>query len=85
MLIVGSSMVGMSLAVFLASQGIKSLACERHASTAIHPRAAFFISRTLEIYRAFGLMKTMLTESEKFASPVSLLIYLDITTLMPES
>ena len=46
-------MVGMSLAVFLASQGIKPLA--------------------------------MLTESEKFASPVSLLIYLDITTRMPES
>jgi len=64
-LIVGSSMVGMSLSVFLASQGIKTLACEKHASTAIHPRAAFFISRTIEIYRSFDLMQTMLTESEK--------------------
>jgi 2-polyprenyl-6-methoxyphenol hydroxylase-like FAD-dependent oxidoreductase len=58
-------MVGMSLAVFLASQGTKTLACERHASTAIHPRAAFFISRTIEIFRSFGLMKSMLIESEK--------------------
>ena len=64
-LIVGSSMVGMSLSVFLASQGIKTLACEKHASTAIHPRAAFFISRTIEIYRSFDLMQIMLTESEK--------------------
>ena len=63
-------MVGMSLSIMLAAQGVKTLACERHASTAIHPRAAFFISRTIEIFRALGLMKTMLDESEKYV-PVS--------------
>jgi putative polyketide hydroxylase len=62
---VGSSMVGMSLSIMLAAQGVKTLACERHASTAIHPRAAFFISRTIKIFRALGLIETILEEPKK--------------------
>jgi 2-polyprenyl-6-methoxyphenol hydroxylase-like FAD-dependent oxidoreductase len=59
-------MVGMSLSIMLAAQGIRTIAFERHASTAIHPRAALFLSRTIEIFRSFGMMKTILEESEKY-------------------
>ena len=54
-LIVGGSLVGLSTAVFLGTHGVECLAVERHAGTAIHPRAAHFNQRTIEIYRSFGL------------------------------
>jgi 2-polyprenyl-6-methoxyphenol hydroxylase-like FAD-dependent oxidoreductase len=54
-LIVGGSLVGLSTAVFLGSHGVRCLAVERHAGTAIHPRAAHFNQRTTEIYRSVGL------------------------------
>lgn len=42
-LIVGSSMVGMTLSVLLAKHGLEGcMTVEKHASTAIHPRAAYF-------------------------------------------
>lgn len=42
-LIIGASMVGMTLSALLAKHGVKGcIAVERHASTAIHPRAAYF-------------------------------------------
>jgi 2-polyprenyl-6-methoxyphenol hydroxylase-like FAD-dependent oxidoreductase len=54
-LIVGGSLVGLSTAAFLAWHGVECLAVERHEGTAIHPRAAHFNQRTIEIYRSFGL------------------------------
>jgi 2-polyprenyl-6-methoxyphenol hydroxylase-like FAD-dependent oxidoreductase len=54
-LIVGGSLVGLSTALFLGWHGVPSLVAERHAGTAIHPRAAHFNQRTIEIYRSFGL------------------------------
>ena len=54
-LIVGGSLVGLSTALFLAHHGIRSLVVERHPGTAIHPRAAMFNQRTLELYRTVGL------------------------------
>jgi 2-polyprenyl-6-methoxyphenol hydroxylase-like FAD-dependent oxidoreductase len=54
-LIVGGSLVGLSAAVFLGHHGIPSLVLERHAGTAIHPRAAAVTQRTMENYRAVGL------------------------------
>ena len=54
-LIVGGSLVGLSTAVFLGHHGIPSLVLERHAGTAIHPRAAAVTQRTMENYRAVGL------------------------------
>ena len=42
-LIVGASMVGMTLAALLAKHGVREcIAIEKHSSTAIHPRAALF-------------------------------------------
>ena len=55
MLIVGGSLVGLSTSLLLASKDVSSLTVERHPGTAIHPRAAMFNQRTIEIYRSLGL------------------------------
>lgn len=65
-LIIGSSMVGMTLSTLLAQHGIRDcITIERHASTAIHPRAALFHPRTMQIYRELGLYEEMYAESRK--------------------
>ena len=51
----GGSLVGLSSSLLLASKGVPSLTVERHPGTAIHPRAAMFNQRTIEIYRSVGL------------------------------
>lgn len=38
-LIVGGSLVGLTLAALLSKYGIKCMVIEKHPSTAIHPRA----------------------------------------------
>ncbi len=48
-LVIGASMVGMTLVALLAKHGVREcIAVEKHASTAIHPRAALF-HRMLEL------------------------------------
>ncbi|HEY1597582.1 MAG TPA: FAD-dependent monooxygenase, partial [Thermoleophilaceae bacterium] len=64
-LIAGGSMVGLSVAAFLGWQGVRSLAVERHGGTAIHPRAAHFHLRTLEVFRATGLEPEVRQKSEE--------------------
>jgi 2-polyprenyl-6-methoxyphenol hydroxylase-like FAD-dependent oxidoreductase len=54
-LVVGGSLVGLSAALFLAQQGVDVLTVERHAGTAIHPRAGHLHLRTLELMRSVGL------------------------------
>jgi 2-polyprenyl-6-methoxyphenol hydroxylase-like FAD-dependent oxidoreductase len=54
-LIVGGSLVGLTTAMLLGHHGVASLSIERHAGTAIHPRAGHFQLRTLEILRQVGL------------------------------
>jgi 2-polyprenyl-6-methoxyphenol hydroxylase-like FAD-dependent oxidoreductase len=54
-LIVGGSLVGLSAAAFLAWHGIPTLNVERHAGTAVHPRAGHFQLRTMEVLRSIGL------------------------------
>jgi len=53
--VVGGSLVGLSASVLLASHGVHHLLVERHRGTAIHPRAASFHQRTIEIFRSVGL------------------------------
>jgi 2-polyprenyl-6-methoxyphenol hydroxylase-like FAD-dependent oxidoreductase len=48
-LIVGGSLVGLSTALFLGRRGVPSFLVERHPGTAIHPRAAHFSQRTIEV------------------------------------
>src|SRR5689334_25059587 len=54
-LIVGGSLVGLSTSLFLAQHGVPHLVVERHPGTAIHPRAAFLMQRTVELFRAAGI------------------------------
>ena len=54
-LVVGGSLVGLTTAALLARQGVRPLVVERHAGTAIHPRAGHFQIRTIEILREMGL------------------------------
>jgi 2-polyprenyl-6-methoxyphenol hydroxylase-like FAD-dependent oxidoreductase len=64
-LIIGGSLVGLSTAMWLGLHGVPSLAVERHASTAIHPRAGHFQLRTVEILRAAGLEQEVRRRSEE--------------------
>src|SRR5215211_405895 len=54
-LIVGGSLVGLTTAALLGHHGVPALAVERHAGTAIHPRAGHFQLRTMELLRQLGL------------------------------
>ncbi len=58
-LVIGGSLVGLSTSVLLASHGIRHLLVERHRGTAIHPRAASFHQRTMEIFRSVGLQEAV--------------------------
>ncbi|WP_131781665.1 FAD-dependent monooxygenase [Legionella gresilensis] len=53
--IIGAGPVGLSTAIGLANQGIKSILIERHASTTDHPKARGVNTRTMEIFRLWGI------------------------------
>src|SRR5690348_11238294 len=53
--VVGGSLVGLSTSVLLASYHVPHLLVESHEGTAIHPRAASFHQRTMEVFRSVGL------------------------------
>ena len=46
-LIVGGSVVGLSLAALLAHHGVQNLVVEKHSSTAIHPRATVMMRKSI--------------------------------------
>src|SRR6185312_9263254 len=54
-LVVGGSLVGLTASVLLGRHGVPHILIERHRGTAIHPRAAAFHQRTLEIFRNAGI------------------------------
>ena len=54
-LIAGGSLVGMSTAMLLGGHRIESMVVERHPGAAIHPRAAFIMQRSMEIFRGAGI------------------------------
>ena len=54
-LIVGGSLVGLTTAMLLGDLGVPSMSVERHAGTAIHPRAGHFQLGTMEMVRQVGL------------------------------
>lgn len=56
-LVVGGSLVGLTASALLASQGVRHMLVERHRGTAIHPRAASFHQRTMEVFRSIGLQQ----------------------------
>src|SRR3954471_6555509 len=54
-LIAGGSLVGLTASALLAAQGVPHMLVERHRGTAIHPRAASFHQRTMEVFRELGI------------------------------
>ena len=62
-LVMGGSLVGMSLGMLLAHHGIRAIVAERHRGTAIHPRAAQITQRTMEIFRSVGIEQTICARS----------------------
>jgi 2-polyprenyl-6-methoxyphenol hydroxylase-like FAD-dependent oxidoreductase len=62
-LIVGGSLVGLTTAMLLGHHGVHALSVERHAGTAIHPRAGHFQLRTMELLRQLGLEQKVRTKS----------------------
>jgi 2-polyprenyl-6-methoxyphenol hydroxylase-like FAD-dependent oxidoreductase len=58
-LIAGGSLTGLSTSTLLAWHGVPHLMVESHTGTAIHPRAASFHQRTMEIFRSVGLQRTV--------------------------
>jgi 2-polyprenyl-6-methoxyphenol hydroxylase-like FAD-dependent oxidoreductase len=68
-LIVGGSLVGLTTAMLLGHHGVASLSVERHAGTAIHPRAGHFQLRTMEVLRQLGLEDRVREKSLEMYSP----------------
>ena len=64
-LIVGSSLVGMSTALLLGHHGVPALAVEHHRGTAIHPRAAQITQRSMEILRLVGIEQIVREKSDE--------------------
>lgn len=54
-LVVGGGPVGLSAAVELSRHGIRTLLVEKHAGTSIFPKARLITTRTMEIFRSWGI------------------------------
>jgi len=54
-LIVGGGPAGLAMALFLARAGVPAVLLERHASTALVPRATHVSRRSMELFRLAGL------------------------------
>ena len=64
-LVIGGSLVGLTTSVLLAAHGVPHMLIERHRGTAIHPRAASFHQRTMEIFRSLGLQRAVEAAAER--------------------
>lgn len=58
-IIVGGGPVGLSAAICLAQQGIKSILIEKHPTTTNHPKARGVNGRSMELFRSWGLEEQM--------------------------
>ena len=54
-LIVGAGPAGLCSSISLSRLGVRSLVVERHASTSIHPKATGISTRTMELFRSWGI------------------------------
>jgi len=64
-LIVGGSLVGLTTSMLLGRHGVRHILVERHRGTAIHPRAAAFHQRTMEIFRDGGVQQAVEQAADK--------------------
>lgn len=54
-LIVGAGPAGLTSAIVLSRFGIRTLLVERHPSTSVHPKATAISTRTMELFREWGI------------------------------
>jgi 2-polyprenyl-6-methoxyphenol hydroxylase-like FAD-dependent oxidoreductase len=76
-LIAGGGLVGLSMAMFLAQHGVKSVVIEQLRTSSKLPRAAFFHMRTFELFRAAGIEAEVRSQSEKEFRPDGAIVALD--------
>jgi 2-polyprenyl-6-methoxyphenol hydroxylase-like FAD-dependent oxidoreductase len=71
-LIVGAGPAGLCSSILLARRGIRSLVVERHSSTSIHPKATAISTRTMELFRTWGIEPRIrqLELTARFASSI---------------
>jgi putative polyketide hydroxylase len=58
-LVTGGGTVGLSAAMFLAFQGVKTVLVERHSGIPPHPRAVGWTPRTMELFRTVGIAQLL--------------------------
>jgi 2-polyprenyl-6-methoxyphenol hydroxylase-like FAD-dependent oxidoreductase len=75
--IAGGGLIGLSTAMFLAQQGIASIAIERLRGGSPLPRAAHFHMRTLELFRVAGIEEEVKQRSEDDFLPEGAIIAMD--------
>jgi len=75
--IAGGGLIGLSAAMFLAQQGVASLAVERLRGGSPLPRAAHFHLRTLELFRLAGIEDEVKRRSEDDFLPEGAIIAMD--------
>jgi 2-polyprenyl-6-methoxyphenol hydroxylase-like FAD-dependent oxidoreductase len=76
-LITGGGLVGLSTAMFLAQQGVASIALERLRGGSQVPRAAHFHLRTLELFRQADIEDAVKRTSEEEFLPEGAIIAMD--------
>ena len=71
-LIVGAGPAGLCSSILLSRLGVRSLVVERHASTSIHPKATGISTRTMELFRSWGIERRIreAAMSVRFSSSV---------------
>ena len=75
--IAGGGLIGLSTAMFLAQQGIASIAVERLKGGSPLPRAAHFHMRTLELFRLAGIEDEVKRRWEEDFLPEGAIIAMD--------
>ncbi|MFE2096681.1 FAD-dependent oxidoreductase [Streptomyces sp. NPDC059468] len=66
-LIVGGSLVGLSMSVFLGRLGVRHMLVERHSGTSVHPRGRGNNVRTMELFRVAGIEPDIRTAASLLA------------------
>jgi 2-polyprenyl-6-methoxyphenol hydroxylase-like FAD-dependent oxidoreductase len=67
--IAGGGLIGLTTAMFLARQGVRSVALERMTTPSTLPRAAFFHMRTFELFRQAGIEDEVVRQSKAEFEP----------------
>jgi 2-polyprenyl-6-methoxyphenol hydroxylase-like FAD-dependent oxidoreductase len=76
-LIAGGGLIGLSMAMFLAQHGIRSIAVERLRSGSLLPRAGHFHLRTIELFRSAGIEEEVRRRSEEDFVPEGAIVAME--------